>query len=780
MYNEYISRSGLRGLLHRIHTSVETKFGLPRRIPNTWETASFSKKDNQLYRRGVKHSGLRWWVEQLGEKWGHSLSRYEYLIGGSRGAALLRSVGPLLRRESEEVTIEVAKEISRLSTEYAVLCGKSEADYLLDLHVLAGYDTVLNRVDVMKDIEKEIARDCDPLPKGYEHRMQEKIRKIVLDNFRFKSDTPGFRRYVSFRDAWSTPGATTLPGRLELATADGDSLRVKGKLASSLLYSDDELVQRCLEMRGAVVKPFRKEDERVKTRVVYGYDFESFLRCGYISELMETAEAGGRWCPLGYSKSQKYGMREELLGYLGKGRLAVSLDQSAFDTRQRASWIATVLRLLFGQAGAALRAAGHHGPAAEVEELGRVEEFSFLHAKAGNIPWKVGVPSGHRWTALIDSILNRAAAEIVCEDLGFTVLKAYYQGDDAVLIGTASRSIDFASGYEKLDLKVNSLKTWVDSRGFDFLHELYDGRDVRAFPARVASSLIWKKPNMGGSAIASRSSRLQERLANCLKGVRRGLLNCGAVAFGTLAAYVKEWGEGVLDTAVLNECLCTPMYLGGFGFGLGGGRVSCILGGGRVHSKRYSLPRTVVNRFGGARAAGALVDRLSEGVFLRCERSTVAFVALKGHRGRDGGRRLGSGRPIQTAFHWRDPNPWTDQLVLEGAVSGHQELPRYLPLPDVRLRSLPLRRAVRALRCISKHRADFNCNLESRESTGEHLSFISDKLNRIWNYSLALVCLYGDVRQDVLFGDLGDMVRCLQRWTVSHIAAAGRGVLVRV
>jgi len=49
------------------------------------------------------------------------------------------------------------------------------------------------------------------------------------------------------------------------------------------------------------------------------------------------------------------------------------------------------------------------------------------------IEWKRGVPSGHAWTALIDTLINRAEAETVAEDLGVEILDARYQGDDAVL-----------------------------------------------------------------------------------------------------------------------------------------------------------------------------------------------------------------------------------------------------------------------------------------------------------------------------------------------------------
>jgi len=774
LHNLHVVRGAIPAFIERCVSSLRSMFGSPFAGAINFETSYPSRKDERLWRRGVKSCDRQRCQELFGVKWGLALSRYFYLTGTSDLVDRFLPVFRLCRRNDEAEMIECFKEVSRLSTEYSVLCGFSPVSYLMDLHVLAGYDTVLNRVDVMQNIAREIGVEPAPIADHLQQRMMKRIAEIVSANFRFGKSFGNFSEFVGFRDAWSTPGATTLPGKVLLRAKDGSTLGVKGKLATSLLFSDDYLVSNAKTLSGAVVKPFRKEDEKVKTRIVYGYDFFSFLRCSFIDSLMTGMEGAGEWCPIGYRSREKFAMRETLVSAASDvSNVCVSLDQSAFDTRQRKEWVSECIRSIYAACEAHYRTLGLEDLADEVSCLMEAELFSFEHAHAGEVPWKVGVPSGHKWTAVIDSVLNRAAAELVAEDLNFSVVCARYQGDDAVLIGRPGASLDFAGAYERLGLKVNSLKTWIARGAFDFLHEIYRDGLVMAFPARVGSSLVWKKPVMG-SFIQSKSARVFERAGDLLKGVRRGLIGCKCVAEGMVRRFLDEVGV-VRSRATELEMLDTPRFLGGLGFGVDG-RVRLSLSGGRVMWERYSLDSKIPVAYGGRSGLPALVDRLSQGVFLRTTPLSASLTRLRGLAKASGYSGFGDGKPLQRSFRWDEGVRWSSQLRFESGVRGYR-FTGVLPIPDPRLRHVTSEVAVRCYQVYERAVRGFTPSMEGPEDTGEQWSTIADKVNRMWAYSVFLL-LYSGFKN--LCHVSTQLMPTLQRMLLGAISVAGCALVVKV
>lgn len=763
-----VREGGLRGLEGRVVDSLSA-MGPEGRCD--FPTSVFSKMDRSLLRRGVK-SLLPARFSVFGEKWGAAFARYFYLIGQDN---VLEWALPLLRKccaSDEESFIGRLKEVSRLCTEYTVHAGFTAAAYLMDIHVLGGYDTELNRVDVLLNVRSEIGVAPKPIDEKLQERMLRRIRSIVSSELKFKLVEAGFKKFIRFRDAWSTSGATTLEGKVKLETADGEVLKVKGKLASSLKFDDNELYELAMAPTAAVVKPFRKLDEKVKTRVVYGYDFFSYLRCSYVDSLMSSICASSEWCPIGCGPREKHEMRTRLWSALADPScVAVSLDQSAFDTRQRKEWIRECLVGIFDVVQTTYDGAGMGEVADELRRLCEVELYSFDNAHAGDVKHEVGVLSGMKWTALIDSILNRAAAEIAAEDLNFKVVEQRFQGDDAVLIGKPGVGGDWAGAYRGLGLEVNALKTWVSDRSFDFLHEIYVGGEVLAFPARVGSSIVWKKPAMGGT-IDSKVARFWARSADLLKGVRRGLLRCSVVMSGMLRRFVSEAG-GHATGAVLSEVMDTPRYLGGLGFGQSGRR-AMVIGGGRVMWRRYHLEGGLVRRFGGTSCAPALLDRLSRGVFLRTTPVTVSFGKLKGAGEADSYGGFGDGKPLIRSFRWTDGVAWTRQLRFESAVRGYDV--ERCDAPDQRLAGASVRRIRDVYSTFERWSGGLSTSVESAEDTGERFAHIADKVNRLWVYSLSILCLHSRSEASKFEG----MRRSLQRMLLGAVSRYGLGMRIRV
>jgi hypothetical protein len=730
-----------------------------------------SKMDLGLQRDGCVCSEEAYFVDRLGKKWGCAFARYAALIGRGDGCWWLRQLADWIRADDEEQLIGALKAVSREATEFTVLTGFGGYSYLMDVHVLGGYDTVLNRKDVMVDIERDVGRVPPPLEDDdLSQRVMVKVRAIVSANWALREQLPTFEDFVSFRDAWSTPGASTLPGKAVLRASDGYEIKVKGKFASALEYSDSELVRLALEHKGAIVRPFRKIDEPVKTRVVYGYDFLSFLRCSWIDSLVGDMEAGGSWLPVGYSRRQKADMRLEIMRRLRVGNeWAVSLDQSAFDQHQRKEWVRAALAAIFD-------VVAELAPTELKESIRAVQEaelFSFDHAAIpGVCAWEIGVPSGLRWTAVVDSILNRAECEVVCENLGFVPSLSFFQGDDAVVVGRGCHDPEaWAAEYGRLGLEVNRDKTWVSRYSCDFLHELYSGVEVRAFPARIARSLIWKKPRMGGR-VDNPVTRLQERMADALKGYRRDLFGAKDYAYRQLRAAAKQRRCGGLEH--IEECLETPTFLGGWGFGIGG-RFATRWTGGEVDFRRYEVTSAVP----GVPAAlrGALVGRMAESCFLRTRTLKMELERVVGPSRTARYSGFGHSNALKTDFVVYDHVKWIEQLRLELAVAGVRRWRDVVLIPDARLRTMRVRSALKVLRAYASAVNFVSLLIDTAFTTAESYLEVAEWSHSNWQGACVWWALHGRSRGTSW---LGEHARAIGKYILHSVLFDDPAFLVRV
>jgi len=599
----------------------------------------------------------------------------------------------------------------------------------------------LNRVDVLADVVRDVGTERADKLRPYE----EEVRRIVRDTcskFGITAEKrPGLGEWISFRDRWTGPGACNLgsPAVLEV-DAKGTVSRVKarGKLGSTLCLSDADLRREVLAERGAQVTPFRKIDEPVKTRVVYGYDTRSYLRCGYVDEFIRDYNAHGIWTPLGCNSETRSAQKLECLTRLklGKDR-AVSLDQSSFDLNQPAWAVRLAMEEVFD---AVIRSCSPEN-VAEVEELKRLELWAFDHATIPGGFWKQGVPSGHKWTALIDSLLNRAECLIAARIRGVSLDFGLFQGDDGLVFESGSPRMGWSEAYSELGLTVNPGKTWVERGRCEFLHEFYGGSEVRAFPARILRSILWRKPEMGSSGFLGGADKLREELDQLLKGARRGL--CGLLELGLRR--LRKRGLGEKASA---EVFATPLHLGGLGWGRTGRRWLEIEPGAVLYRKVSLVSRVAhgdatwlrgaVVRLGAHLPLPYGPPRLSTGR-VRC-RDT--FPKSKGFSQRRG---------LRTNWEWDDAcgpeGPWRRRLLLEAQLRGERAWDDSL-VPDPVLRTSPLgcERATRFVVRWSRKRV----NLDTLESTGVPWCALADYLNRWW---------VGCVSAAVLRGGTGEVPR---------------------
>jgi hypothetical protein len=172
----------------------------------------FSKKDNGLVRRFWKSE------KRMGpgdSKWAYIFSGYCRSIPQTERRLFRDFVRDIPRNICERCLIEGLKDVTSLCMPY-VLDGFLWLRYFLDLKVLGGYDTTLNREDPFAEYRSTFGkRPHKEVPEDLKFWIEDTVSKIGIDSVGFS-----FRDFVSFRDAWALPGVSVLTeiARLKLRT----------------------------------------------------------------------------------------------------------------------------------------------------------------------------------------------------------------------------------------------------------------------------------------------------------------------------------------------------------------------------------------------------------------------------------------------------------------------------------------------------------------------------------------------------------------------------------
>lgn len=485
-------------------------------------------------------------------------SQYYRLLPLNVGTKLLNLMRRIPRNMCEECFITTLKNISDTKLATMIACGYSDELYFLDMLVLTGYDTILNRVDPLTTIRSDFGQPKQS--SQYDSKIKQNI-DFFVNKMLIKEPPCTFAQFVSLRDHWTNSGSstygTTVKVNIKTGGTKSKSISIRNKWFKTLGHSDSELIKASLSSRSTEVRPFRKLDEAAKTRMVQGYDTLSILRVSYLEECFKSYNPEVPWTSCGFGPQQKLSMREELLK--DDGLYRVCTDQKSFDINQSRDIVEyAIRRILFHIQQRVTQPDVHSVARAEIRSMDNVK----LTGKDYEFQWKRGLLSGHKWTALLGSLINAAETKTVDDLLDLDQRFALFQGDDCVLkVASTPNSDLIADAYKSLELSVNPSKTWISTVRCEYLHELYDAKTKRvlAFPARIAKSILWNKPNVG--SFSGGSSSHEAFFDTLLKAKRRGLAGTESIA---IKYFKRNFTNVSLDR--FYQSLHTPRYLGGLGF----------------------------------------------------------------------------------------------------------------------------------------------------------------------------------------------------------------------
>jgi hypothetical protein len=688
----------------------------------------FSKKDESLVRRYWKVRLCRSSLKRFGQKWAYAFLAYQKMIPPGDRHVVSSVMNSLNANLCESCFIGNLKQLSNNALKQVLDHSVFEFRWLLDLRVLGGFDTELNRGDPTLSYPKDFGAKREGSEVIFPY-IDEVISNIETRNVLF-----GFKEFVSFRDAWSTGGSSVRGTSKKIVfqgrrKKDVQSVKVKTKWFAMCHLTDDEIWDSCVsEGINVKVKPFVKMDEPAALRTVQGYDTYSVIRCNYIMQGIKDFNGHKRWTTLGMTGEERLRAYRDILD---PHYWKLCTDQSSFDTHQCKNWIKYAVKSLFAHIC-------HDSQHEDIKKICDIEFNSldrvYLHYDGNELKWENGILSGYSFTALLDSILNAAQSKYVADKLNYRIVHSLFTGDDCIMLLNDKPDADaVAAVYNSLGLSVNASKTWVGRRNTEFLHELYMGDMVMGFPARGFRALLWRKPTFG-SGTPGRVNEVKSFASVCLMAVRRGLYNVAEV----MSRKFKQYGfhHDIKNYAAKFQAWwVTPCVHGGFGAG-DHGRMSMIAE--TLYSKKFRLLPIQVGFAKGKEKQvyrTAVRNRAMGLVPFPGVKSKVYFASFKGDGQMPSSLISGGAMGAQPRVDWRlgDLKNYSDayyrKLRLEWKIrSGHEINGTDLPTNWFSREGMDCDKTYREYRRL----LDLNINLERSITTG--LSFIRERryCNQLW------------------------------------------------
>lgn len=433
--------------------------------------------------------------------------------------------------------------------------------YFVELHYVAGYDTYHHR-------SYNMYTDCEPFfkrrifPKDIKSIYMKNIRETI-DKIRFRyAPNARFDDWVKFRDNWAIMGSSNIGKKIEISTNGFDKTsKINSKFTNTLLYTDEQLIRMLHEYRPHEIRPFLKNNESAKARIVIGYDTLSYIRCSYLESLIKNLNPEEDiWTSVGFNPDKLYKVRERFdKAFDDEREKLVCTDQSAFDQHQYKEMFIYAFSYLCD------RMKQYNPCVAEIKDL---EMYGLRHAyfNMGNYhrQWENGLCSGHKFTALLGSVLNRAAS-LTAADLAGSTQKinfSIFQGDDATMVVDKDFDTDrFLNAYKLMDMVVNPMKTWKSETRTEYLHQLYIKNQVYALPIRACLGMIFKDPQ---STREVPDQKFISYISELRQASRRGTFVHKILKFWCLK-YFNKYSDGITWSQIYSY-LHTPACLGGGGF----------------------------------------------------------------------------------------------------------------------------------------------------------------------------------------------------------------------
>ncbi|APG75998.1 hypothetical protein 2 [Hubei toti-like virus 20] len=339
--------------------------------------------------------------------------------------------------------------------------------------------------------------------------------------------------------------------------------RMKGVDAS--LLSDNDMTAQLTQV---VPETFHimEKSEGGKIRPIVKTGSAMFRKMDYLSQWCEEGFKYSRLSTLfGSAQNQEWIDRDLLNSARDPHIWKVPMDQSNFDWHQSKASIMTIICAMGIYLTKRVRNVGFRKVWSAMWDSIFAQPVT-VHCGDLKYTWQNGMPSGFRWTALIDTLLNitsfRVAVRLASKAKGSYIRVAHHrsQGDD---VAFAVSDLDDAALimhiYNKLGYEAHPSKTFFSRYRTEFLRKSYeDGLGITGYLARSLLSIRFRSPILELPIV--RATRLYSRLTAWHLMTLRGATPRAAVE-----CYLWDAEQiGVDPTTAANFAL-TPASFGGAG-----------------------------------------------------------------------------------------------------------------------------------------------------------------------------------------------------------------------
>lgn len=361
---------------------------------------------------------------------------------------------------------------------------------------------------------------------NYAQLVYEETKDFLKKEWRRVDDVPSINEWVE--------ECTWMRGRSgnQLATEviiDGRRRRTRRMKSVMSAFLADADVAHQLVTSGVEEMHIMQKSEGGKVRAVVKTGNAVNRQMDYISTAFDDGLIGSKASTLWAAGSGGEEIDWDLLHAVeDKRKLKVPLDQSSFDQHQSKPTIWAVLVAV----GETLEEA--YGEEHDVMKVWRAM-WGSIFCRPVNIMlegkvvghWENGVPSGWRWTSVLDTLLNLASFKIITRLAEQTIGRPipvgnhYAQGDDVVFSTNDLGAVEAVVAlYGEVGYQVHPEKTFVSRQRAEFLRKSYEVGRIVGYISRGILSIRFRNPIISTPVVAE--ERLYSRLSTWQLCVLRG------------------------------------------------------------------------------------------------------------------------------------------------------------------------------------------------------------------------------------------------------------------
>ena len=324
---------------------------------------------------------------------------------------------------------------------------------------------------ILQWLHNEIPHTINGSRTLFETTFKNKVRDIMYRNASIPESLTTLEQYI-YSKSWGRGSATDTEPIEEIK--NNKKCKTRRSKASAAYQLNASVIRSYLTtVTPQSLRVFQKLETGQKTRDVVCGDFANYLKMDFLNELISKVMSEATWTPL-FNKDPLKMWDTILQNARDPEIVKLPLDQSNFDYQPTRQMIASCLDIVieicntFGTS--------EHVLVAKMLKDSMLSPDSKILLGDKSIQYIKGIASGWRWTALLDTIINIAEFEIVCElvekRIGrpLNIRCAIFQGDD---VQSALKEQEYVAQmiletYKELNFNVNAAKTIIEEIEMNF------------------------------------------------------------------------------------------------------------------------------------------------------------------------------------------------------------------------------------------------------------------------------------------------------------------------